>query len=201
MKIKLFQRGKSKGKNKIETGRLILRPWKLTDAKELYRYASDPEVGPPAGWKPHQSVRHSRRIIRAVLSKPGVYAVVLKETGKPIGSVGIMRAGQGSAPIKEDEAEIGYWIGVPYWGRGLIPEAVHALLHRCFAELNLSGVWCGSFEGNKKSERVQQKCGFRYHHTQNDKLCPQLGEIRTENFSYLSRAEWEKREEGEQCRN
>ena len=54
----------------LETERLILRPWCESDADDLYTYASDPEVGPPAWWPPHTSVENSREIIRTVLSKP-----------------------------------------------------------------------------------------------------------------------------------
>ena len=64
----------------LETNRLILRPWCESDAEYLYTYASDPEVGPPAGWPPHTSVENSREIIRTVLSKPETYAVCLKKT-------------------------------------------------------------------------------------------------------------------------
>ena len=75
----------------LETKRLILRPWCEDDAEELYKYASDPEVGPPAGWPPHTSVENSREIIRTVLSKPETYAVCLKEDGKPVGSISFHR--------------------------------------------------------------------------------------------------------------
>ena len=68
----------------LQTKRLILRPWSENDAEELYKYASDPEVGPPAGWPPHTSVENSREIIRTVLSAPETYAVCLKENGLPI---------------------------------------------------------------------------------------------------------------------
>lgn len=74
----------------LETGRLILRRWEEADAEELYQYAKDPAVGPIAGWPPHTSVENSREIIRDVLTAPETYAVVLKETGKPVGSIGIM---------------------------------------------------------------------------------------------------------------
>jgi len=93
----------------------------------------------------------------------------------------------------EQEAEIGYWIGVPYWGQGLIPEAVRELLRRCFEDLNCTAVWCGYYDGNLKSKRVQEKCGFRYHHTEKDKLCELMGDIRTEHFTYLTKENWEKR--------
>ena len=177
----------------LETGRLILRRWEEADAEELYQYAKDPAVGPIAGWPPHTSVENSREIIRDVLTAPETYAVVLKETGKPVGSIGIMFGKNGNAPMGEQEAEIGYWIGVPYWGQGLIPEAVRELLRRCFEDLNCTAVWCGYYDGNLKSRRVQEKCGFRYHHTEKDKLCELMGDIRTEHFTYLTKENWEKR--------
>lgn len=74
----------------LETERLLLRPWREEDAEELYKYARDPEVGPAAGWPVHTSVDDSRGIIRNVLSAEGTFAVVLKETGLPVGSIGIM---------------------------------------------------------------------------------------------------------------
>ncbi len=174
----------------LETERLILRPWTEGDAGELYRYAKDPAVGPAAGWPVHTSVEDSRRIVRDVLSAPETYAVVLKETGLPVGSAGIIAPQAAHAAIKADERELGYWIGVPYWGRGLIPEAVRALLRRCFLDLDCSAVWCGYYDGNVKSRRVQEKCGFRYHHTEADKPCPLMGDVRTEHFTRLTRAEW-----------
>lgn len=174
----------------LETERLLLRPWTEGDAEEIYRYAKDPAVGPAAGWPVHTSVEDSRQIVRDVLSAPETYAVVLKETGLPVGSAGIIAPQAAHAAIGPDERELGYWIGAPYWGRGLAPEAVRALLRRCFLELGCSAVWCGYYDGNVKSRRVQEKCGFRYHHTEADKPCPLMGDVRTEHFTRLTRAEW-----------
>lgn len=175
----------------LSTARLALRRWREDDAVALYKYASHPDVGPIAGWPPHTSVEHSREIIRTVFAAPETYAVVLKETGEPVGSVGIMFAdGMHSAAMKAGEAEIGYWIGVPYWGQGLIPEAVDCLLHRCFADLNLLAVWCGYYDGNRQSRRVMEKCGFKFHHTEPEKMSP-LGDMRTEHFMRMTRDEWE----------
>lgn len=174
---------------RIETKRLILRPWKEEDAADLYEYAKNPLIGPIAGWAPHTSVENSLEIIRSVLSTPETYAVVLKETGRPVGSVGILLSWEGNAPMRAGEREIGYWIGEPYWGQGLIPEAVEALLYRCFMELGCTGVWCGYYDGNEKSKRVQEKCGFVYRQTSKPKPSP-LGDIRIEHFTYLSKAEW-----------
>lgn len=174
----------------ITTERLILRPWEESDAESLFRYAKDPAIGPAAGWPPHTSVENSLEIIRTVFAAPETYAVVLKATGEPVGSIGIMTGdGLHSAEIARDEAEIGYWIGVPYWGQGMIPEAVRCLLHRCFRELGFSAVWCGYYDGNTKSCRVMEKCGFRHHHTERDKESPS-GELSTEHFMRLTLEEY-----------
>lgn len=180
----------------LETSRLILRPWRESDAESLYKYAKDPAIGPIAGWPPHTSVEDSLNVIRTMFSAPETYAVVLKEAGEPVGSAGIM-SGEGlhSAEMKADEGEIGYWIGRPYWGQGLIPEAVRCLLQRCFEDLGMSAVWCGYYDGNTKSRRVMDKCGFRFHHTEEGKTSP-LGDIRTEHFMKITKEEWELQKTG-----
>lgn len=174
----------------IETERLIIRPWQENDAEALFKYASDPAIGPIAGWPPHTSVENSLEIIRTVFSAPETYAVVLKETDEPVGCCGIMYSNSlHTADMKQGEAEIGYWIGKPYWGQGLIPEAVKALLSRCFNDLELNAVWCGYYEGNDKSRRVCEKCGFKYHHTNHDIVSP-LGDRRTEHFYLMTKEDY-----------
>jgi len=176
----------------LHTERLLLRPWRESDAESLYKYASDPRVGPIAGWPPHTSVENSREIIRDVLSAEETYAVVLAGTEEAVGSMGLLLASKThSADIGENEGEIGYWIGVPFWGRGLIPEAVKELIRHSFEYLGLAALWCGYYDGNEKSQRVQEKCGFRYHHTEYDKPCPMLDDRRTEHFTRITRSEWE----------
>ena len=76
----------------LQTKRLILRPWQESDAEALYKYASNPNIGPIAGWPPHTSIENSREIIKVVLSAPETYAVVLKETGETVGCIGVMTA-------------------------------------------------------------------------------------------------------------
>ena len=87
----------------FETERLLLRPWKESDAEDLYKYASNPEVGIPAGWQPHTSIENSIEIIRTVFSTPEIYAVCLKEDGKAIGCAGFHRNDIAS---KSDEYEL-----------------------------------------------------------------------------------------------
>lgn len=174
----------------LETERLILRPWEETDAEECYKYAKDPQVGPIAGWPVHTSVDNSREIIKTVLSAPETYAVVLKTTGLPVGSIGLMLGKTSNIGLPDTEGEIGYWIGVPYWGQGLIPEAVRELMKYSFEELKIEKMWCGYFDGNEKSKRVQEKCGFRYHHTKENVSCAIEGLLRTEHITCITRQEW-----------
>ena len=174
----------------LDTKRLILRPWQESDAESLYKYASDPTVGPAAGWPPHTSVENSREIIRDVLSAPETYAVIDRETGCAVGSIGLMIGGASNIGLPETEGEIGYWIGVPYWGQGLIPEAVREMLRYAFEVLQLEKIWCGYFDGNEKSKRVQEKCGFEYQYTKENVLCSMLNELRTEHLTCLTREKW-----------
>ncbi len=173
----------------LTTERLVLRPWEDADAAELYEYAKDPRVGPSAGWPPHTSVKDSLGVIRTVLSEPETYAVCLKGGGA-VGSIGLMVGKQSHLGLPDTEAEIGYWLGVPFWGRGLIPEAVRAMMKYAFEDLGMQTLWCGYYDGNDKSRRVQEKCGFRYHHTTENEPVPIMGEVRTDHISRITRAEW-----------
>lgn len=169
------------------TERLILRPWEESDAESLYEYAKDPQVGPIAGWPPHTSVEDSRDIIKSVLAVNETYAICKRQDNRAIGSIGLMRGEQSNLDIPEDEGEIGYWIGVPLWGQGYVPEAVRELIRHGFEDLKLNRIWCGYFEGNEKSKRVQEKCGFRYHHTNKDIYWALLDEVRTEHVMCLEK--------------
>lgn len=75
----------------ITTERLVLTPWRdcQEDASGLYSYAKDPEVGPRAGWKPHESIEESREIIRNVFMPHAVWAIREKESGRIVGSIGL----------------------------------------------------------------------------------------------------------------
>ena len=122
---------------------------------------------------------------------PETYAVVDKATGKAVGSIGLKMGEASGIELSEDEAEIGYWIGEAYWGRGLIPEAVREMLRHAFADLGLKKIWCAYYEGNRKSLRVQEKCGFCYAYTKENAPCSMLDELRTEHVSCISREQWE----------
>ena len=175
----------------FETDRLILRPWTMDDAESLYKYAKDPLVGPVAGWPVHTSVDNSKEIIKTVLSADETYAVCLKEDNIAIGSVGLIPPAQTHTKSSDDEIEIGYWIGVPFWGRGLIPEAVRKMQEHAFNDLGINVMWCGYYDGNEKSRKCQEKCGFTFHHTEKDKSCDLMGDIRTEHFTRITKKQWQ----------
>ena len=86
--------------------------------------------------------------------------------------------------MTNQEAEIGYWIGKPFWGQGLMPEAVEAVIDYALNTLELTDLWCGYYDGNVKSQRVQEKCGFRYHHTAYDVPVPLMHDVRTAHVTH-----------------
>lgn len=175
---------------KLETERMILRPWAETDAADLYDVAKDDRVGPIAGWPPHSCVAESADVIRTVFNLDEVYATELKSNGRAVGCIGILIGENSNFDISQREGEIAYWIGVPYWGQGLIPEAVREVMRHAFETLELEALWCGYFENNEQSHRAQAKCGFRHHHTEDNKFNPFLNDYRTEHISRITREEW-----------
>ena len=175
---------------RFETERLILRPWLESDAEDLFTFASSPLVGPAAGWPVHTSVENSREIIRNVLSAPETYAVVWKETGQAIGSVGLKIGDASDLEIPNTQAEFGYWLGVPFWGKGIIPEAVNELMRYGFEDLRLECIWCAYYDGNEKSGRVQEKCGFTYQYTKENIYVSLIDAWKTEHVSMITREQW-----------
>ena len=173
----------------LTTKRLLLRPWCESDAEDLYKYASDPQVGPPAGWLPHKSIEESRNIILTTLSKKHNYAICLKEDERAIGSISLHRK---DIAEEDDEFELGYWIARPFWGKGLVVEASNTLINYAFKNLAINRLWCGYYEGNLKSRRVMDKLGFVYHHETPNITLKNLGEIRTGHVMLLTRDKWEK---------
>ena len=145
----------------METERLILRPWRESDAKALYKYASDPEVGPRAGWPPHKSAEESREIIRTIFNNDHTWAIELKATNEVIGCIGYYVCGESNISIGENDVEAGYWVARPFWNRGICTEALRLLIDYCFREKGYSAIWSDFFMNNPASGRVMEKCGFR----------------------------------------
>lgn len=146
----------------IETPRLILRPWRETDLDDLYEYASVPGVGEMAGWNHHKSKDESGMILSSFIKHKKTFALELKENGKVIGSLGIEEMRPDPESSEKLGREIGYVLSKDYWGMGLMPEAVKAVINYCFAVLGYDYMTCGHFLRNDRSRRVVEKCGFRF---------------------------------------
>ncbi|MGJ3352486.1 GNAT family N-acetyltransferase [Providencia sp. Je.9.19] len=174
----------------LYTDRLVLRPWQETDAEYLYLYAKDPQIGPIAGWPPHQSVKQSAEIIRTIFMRDEVYAVTLKEDNLAIGLIGLSMSQDSNFPIGANDAEVSYWIGVPYWGKGLIPEAICEIIRHGFKNLKLDNLWCGYFQENQQSKIAQEKCGFKYYVTLEPQFIELIDETKTQNISRITYSEW-----------
>lgn len=168
----------------LETERLVLRPFTTMDAADLYEFSRLPQVADAAGWPVHKSVEDSRRVIATVFSAPETYAVVEKESGKVIGSVGFTGRRRGNF---ESEDELGYSLHPDWWGNGLMPEAATAVLHHGFEDLGLEAVWCSHYDGNRRSQRVIEKMGF--YPVMSEVLSDDLGEHLT-HFYMLTREDW-----------
>lgn len=142
------------------TDRIILRHWTESDAEALYKYASDPEVGPMAGWPPHKSLEESLEIIRTVFDNDTTWAIVLKDTGEAIGAIGYGPSCDCNLPAREGEPTVGYWVARPYWGRGICTEALGLMIRNILSDTDIASLISGHFIDNPASGRVMEKCGF-----------------------------------------
>ncbi|MBR6667546.1 MAG: GNAT family N-acetyltransferase [Clostridia bacterium] len=146
----------------VETPRLILRKIRLSDAPDMYAYARDREVARYVLWEAHQSVWETRAYIRGLLYQyrnglPGSWAIVLKETGTMIGTIGYMSFAQDNAAV-----EVGYSLARTYWGKGLMTEALTAVIDETFRVLKLHRIEAMHFTDNPASGRVMAKCGMTH---------------------------------------
>ena len=144
----------------METERILLRHWRESDAKSLFKYASDPGVGPRAGWQPHKSVEDSLKIIQTYFNNDTTWAIVLKETGEPIGCMGYYTQATSNIPIGENDCEVGYWVGKPFWNKGICTEVLRLMLDYCLRVKHFDNIWADHFIGNSASGKVMKKCGF-----------------------------------------
>ena len=174
----------------LKTKRLILRKWTEKDADNLFEYAKEPEVGPAAGWQPHKSKEESLEIIRNVLNGAECYAICEKGTDKAIGSIELRLNGHTDMTERDDECELGYWLGKPFWNKGYMSEAVREMLRHGFNDLAMNTIWCRYYEGNERSKRVQEKAGFIYHHTCFNVPVTQLNTNRTSIVNIMTKKQW-----------
>ncbi|MDR1598413.1 MAG: GNAT family N-acetyltransferase [Oscillospiraceae bacterium] len=145
----------------LETPRLILRRLTMADAADIFSYSSDPEVARYVLWDAHRTIHDSRMFVRFILHQyraddPSSWGVVLKQTGRVIGTIGFMWWN-----IENRSAEVGYSLARAYWGYGITTEALFAVLRFGFERMRLHRVEAQHAVENGASGRVMQKCGMR----------------------------------------
>ncbi len=147
----------------IETQRLLLRAFRQTDREDFFEYSSMDGVGEMAGWRHHESREETDKILNMFIEEDKVFAIADKESGKVIGSLGVEFYSMEDKLTEFDGylgRELGFVLRRDCWGRGLMPEAVLAVIDYLFSELNYDFLICGYYDFNAQSRRVQEKCGF-----------------------------------------
>ncbi|ERI93319.1 acetyltransferase, GNAT family [Clostridiales bacterium oral taxon 876 str. F0540] len=157
---------KNLGTKRIETKRLVLRKFELTDAEAMYRnWASDDKVTQFLTWPTHKDIEVSRKVLEMWVkdySEDNNYqwCIELKSIGEAIGSIGVV-------DYKEniEAVEIGYCIGSEYWGQGITTEALKALIEFFFEEVGVNRIEARHDPVNANSGKVMLKCGLKYEGT------------------------------------
>lgn len=146
----------------LETERLIIRNFYISDVDDVYEYAKSPNVGPNAGWKPHESIEETLSILIEFIKNDEVWAIVDKERNKVIGSIGLHKDRKREF---ENAKMIGYVLAEDYWGKGYITEAAKRVIKYGFEEMGLDIISVYHYPHNERSKRVIEKCGFKYEGT------------------------------------
>lgn len=143
----------------LQTERLLLREWSLNDSNDLYEYAKNDNIGLMAGWKPHENIMESRKIIKMFIDEDDTWAIELKANKKVIGSIGL------HVVTNCNERMLGYVLNENYWGIGITVEASKAVIQYAFEILNLDKIFVTHLENNNQSRRVIEKLGFKFLET------------------------------------
>jgi len=139
----------------LETKRLALRAPRLEDAKSVAALANDRRIAENTARIPHPYRMTDAEGFISGANKAGdaVFLITLRD-GTIVGGCGI---------VSEDETpELGYWLGVPYWGNGYATEALHAVVDYAFTDLGHEALQAGARVTNPASRRVLEKCGFQW---------------------------------------
>lgn len=144
----------------IQTERLLLRKWKKSDFADFMEFACDPAVMLPGGSEPLQTKQPRRAAVYfdACRQQGECYAVTLRDSGKVIGSVTLSADNR---RFRIRSFSVGYLLNRHYWGQGYMTEAFSAVIRRMFEYQNCEALSISHFEGNDRSRRVIEKCGFR----------------------------------------
>ena len=144
----------------METERLLLRHIVESDAEDFFEYCKNPNVGPAAGWKPHENIEETRKLMDEIfIGQENVFGMVVKSNGKLIGSIGLIPDPRRTNPRA---LMLGYAMSEDYWGQGLMTKASKVLIANGFKELPIDIITCSCYTNNPRSRRVIEKCGFKY---------------------------------------
>ena len=149
----------------LETDRLILRAWEITDLDDFFEYASVEGVGEKAGWEHHKSKDKSLEILKMFMEEKKVFAIVLKENQKAIGSIGIEELGEELDKDLDNLSgrELGYVLNKDYWNKGIMTEAVSKVVDYCFNTLKLNFLMASYFNHNIASKKVLENLNFKFY--------------------------------------
>lgn len=153
----------------LESHRLILRPWKISDLDDLHDFMSNKEVANLAGFNVKNRKDESLNILKQFIidSSNSLWAIELKNINKAIGWIELHEYPN---RIDKNSKEIGCVLSQKYWGQGLMPEALKQVLYYGFNEQKLNSIICSHFVNNNQSKRVIEKCSFKYVKSSNDKI-------------------------------
>lgn len=178
-----------KGTQTLRTPRLTLRRFTPDDAQAMFEnWASDARVTRYLTWQPHISPEATAQLLKdwcATYENPSTYNWVLEYAGVPIGSIGAAHLSE-----RDESAELGYCMGYAYWGKGLMTEAVRAVIDYLFAEVGLNRVTILHAAGNPASGKVARKCGLTYEGTHREAFQSASGEFHDLLQYAILRREW-----------
>lgn len=180
------------GTKVMETSRLILRPFKLSDAKMMYHnWACDDEVTKYLTWPTHSDVFVTKTILQMWVDGYNdqefyQWAIELKESGEVIGSLSLFGINN-----HDENAEVGYCIGREYWNKGIVSEAFNALIKLAFEEIGFARLTARHDVLNPASGRVMEKCGLTYEGTLRKISKNQSGELVDCKYYSILREEYE----------
>ncbi|MCM1214460.1 MAG: GNAT family N-acetyltransferase [Lachnospiraceae bacterium] len=181
-----------KGTQTIYTERLVLRKFTVDDAQAMYEnWARDERVTRYLTWCPHETSEVTRQLLEvwcADYDKPNNYNWVMGYSGTPIGNISVVHLNE-----KSEWAELGYCMGFAYWNKGLMSEAVKAVIDFLFAEVGINRVGISHAVENPASGRIAQKCGLTYEGTKREYIRASGGKFLDISDHGIIRSDWEKR--------
>jgi ribosomal-protein-alanine N-acetyltransferase len=172
----------------LETERLLLRPFTLDDEAAVFALASDSEVARFVRFEAHRTPAETHAFLELAEQHyrrggPFAWAIVRRKDGRLIGSCGFV-----SQSKERRSAEIGYWIGRPYWGKGHAVEAARALVRFGFEQMDLERVEAKCFVENRAGQRVIEKLGMKYEGTDRSEMIK--GEYPELRLYAIARQDW-----------